>query len=56
MNEHKVEVLQVTKLNGSCYFTQRRTYGVQERSFTRNSIDKWYSQLFHVWRKNKTTT
>ena len=35
MVEHKVEVLQVRKLNGICCFTQRRTYRVQRRSLTR---------------------
>ena len=29
-----MEVLQFDKLNCICGFTQRRTYGVQERSFT----------------------
>ena len=29
--------------------------GVQGRSLTRTSIGEWYNQLFHVWRKNKTT-
>ena len=29
-----MEILQVNKLNCICCFTQRRSYGVQERSFT----------------------
>ena len=36
-NEHKVEVLQINKLDLICCFTQKRTYGVQERSLIRTS-------------------
>ena len=36
-----------------CSFFERRTYGVQERSFTQTSIEKRYNQLFRVWRKFK---
>ena len=52
--EHKVEVIQVNKLHRICSSSQRRTYGVQGRSLTRNSIEKWNNQLSLFWRKNKT--
>ena len=54
-NEHKVEVLQINKLDRVCCFTQRRTYGVQERSLTRTSAWKSHNQLSHVWTKHETT-
>ena len=54
-NEHKVEVLQVNKLHRICCLTQRRAYGVQERSLTRTPAQKSHKKLSHVWRKHKTT-
>ena len=53
--KHKVELLQIMKFNCISCFTRRRTCGVQERSFTWNSIEKWYNQLSHIWRNNQTT-
>ena len=46
--DHKVEVLQVNKIGGFCSSSERRSYGVQERNFTRNFFDKRYNQLSHV--------
>ena len=46
--KHNVEAPQVNRLNCICCFAQRRTYGLQERSFTRTSVEKWYNQLSRV--------
>ena len=51
----KVEILQVDKLDRICCFIQGGTYGVQVGSLNRTSIEKWYNQLSHVWRKHKTS-
>ena len=50
-----MEVLQVDKTNCICCFTQRRTYGVQERSLTRTSTEKGYNQLTNELRNEEST-
>ena len=39
MIEHKVEVLQINKLDRICSSSQRFTYGVQGRSFTQFNFE-----------------
>ena len=41
--------------NLTVFSSQRYSFGVLERSFSRTSIEKWFNQLSQVWRKYKTT-